>query len=122
MVSRLAVGLLALFVLGAPGISGADHEACPPHCAHAAQADSGCGAGEEHCPAPSLEAVPCCTAAPLAPGTSSERAPLGSTFTHHAAFAARIAAPAPAGLGAAAALPEVCAATGAARRSVVLRL
>jgi hypothetical protein len=120
--SRFAAAVLALLCLGAPGISGAAHEACPPNCAHAAQVDPGCGAGEEHCPTPSLEAVPCCSAAPLAPGAAPERAPLGTTVSHHAAFAAWLAAPAPAGLAAAVPPPEVCAATSAVRRSVVLRL
>ena len=118
---RFAVALLALSLLGAPVVSGAAHEACPPHCAHAAQADAGCGSGEEHCPSPSLEAVPCCTEAPLAPGTAGERAP-GSSLPLHAACAGRPHAFESAGLAALVGSPEVCAASSAVRRSVVLRL
>jgi hypothetical protein len=122
MVSRFAAALVALAVLGAPGLSGAAHEACPPHCAHAVQADPGCGGGEEHCPSPSLEAVPCCTEAPLAPGASGERAPLGSTLLHHAASAPRAAGFESADLPVSVDRAEMCAASAAERRSVVLRL
>jgi hypothetical protein len=122
MVTRFAAALLALLGLGAPGVSGADHEACPPHCAHAAQADPGCGSGEEHCPSPSLEAVPCCTAAPLAPGAAPERAPLGSTLSHHAAFAPRADGFESASLAVSVDRADACAASAAVRRSVVLRL